>query len=202
MSNRPILKHLDELRAVSGGLDNNCLGALALACCERQFPVYEKAAKGQDWGQIEDLYSCIEEGWRWLKASNRVPLSLTYSQLAESLAPEPVDAASSAASDICFAVSALMRFFIEGRSALAIGVCETSVNLLDALIYSLTELAVNSQNDLIIDQHELMVTELDRQRDDLNVVQTILFSEKEIAAFRQRHRGVSLFESYWYPDDY
>jgi len=94
-----------------------------------------------------------------------------------------------------------MNFIRTGNLSYAIGVSETSFNIVDALVYAISGIEINSANDDLIDAHELMQSELGRQQNDwLDLKSSPLGNF--VTTLRSRSTGVSVANNYWYPSGY
>jgi uncharacterized protein YjaG (DUF416 family) len=179
------------------------LGAFAASCCERQLPIYQKAASGQSWDRFEILRKHLDAVWLWIQQQGKSQIAENAPLECErSAPPEPFDGGTTAATDVAFSVSALMSFIKSNDLDCLMGISETSYNLIDALIYAVSGLEINSDNDAVIDRHELMQMELTRQYSDLSDLLQTEDLLKTGAELRTRAVESCLAGNVWFPDDY
>ena len=85
------------------------------------------------------------------------------------------------------------------RREYALGSVETSFNLIDALIYSFSDMDINENNDTIVDVHQVMVSELERQQQDFLDVQLYRDNPDDLRSIlRNRSKGASLAGELWF----
>jgi len=80
-------------------------------------------------------------------------------------------------------------------------VSETAFNVVDALVYAITDREPGGENDPTVDHHPLMLAELRRQGDELSRVKQKL-DQASVLRIKQENAGVSILNGLWFPPGY
>lgn len=179
------------------------LGIFALACCERQFPVYVKAAIGEPWGAPEILRNYLDLAWKFFKGELERKFSeLDIDTCVNCAHYDPVATNEIVAADVAYSVSGVVSFLVSLDPDYIFGTSETSFNMLDSLIYALLDCEMTSESDKIVDQHELVQAELMCQQSDLKLISNSENINSTIEVLKRRVVTSSIFGDLWYPKDY
>ena len=187
--------YLEKLKYASESWSKIQLSYYALACCERQLSIYKKASDCTSWNKFDILAENMKSAWTRLES-----VSFSAAKKCENCAPpEASNDVTSAASDVAFSIGATMRFIASNRREYALGSAEISFNLIDALIYSFSDMDINENNDTIVDVHQVMVSELERQKQDFLDVQLYRDNPDDLRSIlRNRSKGASLAGELWF----
>ncbi len=198
MKNRPLLDHVDYLQEELPKLGAKDLVAYSCSVIERQVCVYKKATGSEVWGDPDLFKKYLEICWGSLVEKSvfekNFPEERFYdSQLAEGAAVY--------AEEVMFSLANTFDYvFFAGEDDFAIQASEASLNILDALCYDLMKLEVSSKNDLIVDTHELIKIEVQRQSRDFKYLLSNSYSSEWIEHVRSRNE--CLVGEQWFGDDY
>lgn len=200
---RPLFEFARLLRRESQSLSQADLLVFSLACCERQFPVYCRAALGNAWDQSEVLRHALDYAWGVIRVDPGMKFNQLLVEKCIDAAPnDPEVAQDLAAAEIAYSISNVISFGLAGDVEYVMAVSETSFNSIDALIYSNSGLEVNSVGDVDVDTHEIMQEEIRCQKNDLSdIIRAGDFFDKSRLLYG-RNVGKSMFNEMWYPDEY
>lgn len=191
------------LKNESNLLTKNDLGIFALVCCERQFPVYFKAAIGKPWGAPEILRNYLDLAWKYFKGElKRIFSELDTDACVNCAHYDPVATNEIVAADVAYSVSGVVSFLVSLDPDYIFGASDTSFNMLDSLIYALLDCEVTSESDKIVDQHELVQAELICQQSDLKLISDSENISSTIEILKRRVVTSGIFGALWYPKDY
>ena len=196
-----MFKQIENLHRIVETLDSRMLTCFALGCCERQFPIYARACDGQFWSNSTVLRGYLDTVWEEIGSANSLTLDAAII-CADSAPVDPVETKIYAAADVAMSIAALIRYVVTGDISHVITIAEKSYDLINELVYALTDLEINTKNNILVDSHPLMMLETARQENDLLQLKTSEFDENTISLTRSRSVGVSIFEDEWYPDGY
>jgi uncharacterized protein YjaG (DUF416 family) len=179
------------------------LGLFGLACCERQYPVYVKATLGESWGSPTLLRKSLDAAWEYFQGNNTIsPSTFDAEACANCAHDDPIEANEIVASDVAYSVGSLMSFINSKNDIYVFDISKTSFAIIDALIYALMDSDVNSSNDRLVDEHELMKNEVARQKADLESIRQNGSLEHLASSLKNRNYGLSVFGDAWYPEGY
>jgi hypothetical protein len=196
MPTRPLSLHRKTIEAALGKVSAQHAFAFAAACAERLWPVYERAAEGKPWAMQAVLRSSLDAVWDWLMGQRERP------RLAEQCERAVFDANSDAEEDngafqAANSVYGLAAIVEQDQPHYSAQSAVSNLDLLDAFLYDLLDLTVSPENDLIVDGHELMQREMQRQLADLSLLSQLVGPDL-VQTLRDRARGQSVLGDYWY----
>jgi hypothetical protein len=170
--------------------------AFVAACAERQWPVYERAAEGKPWANQAVLRSSLDAIWDWLMGRRERPC------LAERCERAVFDANSDAEEDsgafhVTNSFYGLAAIVEEDQPQYSAQSAVSNLDLVDAFLYDLLDLPGSPENDLLVDGHELMQREMQRQLADLSLLSQP-FGPELVQTLHDRAQGGSVLGDYWY----
>lgn len=168
---RPLLVHLNMLKIELIKLDHTQLVLFSTLCCERSFLAYKRSSLNRNWSGDKIIRLFLDKVWHWLGGASGVPVFNFENILPE----EAFDSSSATAIDVVDALSCLSRLLGEGDKNESLYISELCLNIVDGLAYDNVDLPVNSTNDLVVDEHELIRKEISRQVRDFNGVKDGIF---------------------------
>ena len=190
-----MLKHVAKVEVAAATYSERGMIAFAAACCERQLPVYERVGAVAEWGHSETLRKILNYVWSWLSEEEVSPPVYDFD---EAIPPdEPVEGGD-AAMNVAGMFDLLLKLPADYDAQSVGWVAENGLNLLDALLYEVLDLKINSANDEVVHNHELIKLEIGRQEQDLSLVRDGL-TANECFQLRQQSVGRSIFGKLWYP---
>ena len=193
---RPLLVHYEKVEKTVENLDPKKAFAFGAACAERQWPVYVKASEGKPWEKQSDLRKALDDIWNWLLGSGNRPQGNW--QRCENAVLDAVNDVENAARMVAGSFFSLAYGVENDKPSGCVQVAVNGLDLLDSFVYDLLKLPVNSENDLLVDKHELMRDEMQRQQDDLKLVASDPMSPAVVRELRARSVGRSILQNYWY----
>jgi hypothetical protein len=192
----PLLAHMETVEAAVESLDPKKAYAFGAACAERQWPVYVKASEGKPWEMQSDLRMALDDIWSWLLGSGNRPQGNW--QRCENAVLDAVNDVENAARTVAGSFYGLAYGVENDKLRECAQVAVNGLDLIDSFVYDILNLPVTSENDLLVDQHELIRNEMRRQEDDLKLVVSKPMSPAVIRELRARSLGRSILQDYWY----
>jgi hypothetical protein len=168
----------------------------AAACAERQWPVYERASEGKAWEMRSILRGSLDAIWDWLAGGDERPRLAEQCERAvfdENSADDEDDGAFAVANSF-YGLAAIVE---EDQPHYSAQAAVSNLDLVDAFVYDLLGLETSAENDRIVDGHELMQREMQRQLADLSMLSQP-FGPALVQMMRGRAEGVSVLGDYWY----
>ena len=95
------------------------------------------------------------------------------------------------------AVATLIEYTKNPHVSKIRSIAETSLNIIDALIYDITGFENGEESNRYVDSHSLMRSEMDRQQRDLAVLRGP-HSRNDVIRLKQEATFASLTGNYWY----
>lgn len=189
--------HLKRLEGVLESLDSSQAFAIAAACAERQWPVYDRASQGRPWSQADALRRTLDAVWDWLLRKRGRPKG--FAHLCESAILEEIeDDAANAASEVARAFFGLASIVESDKKDHVLYAAKENLSFIEAFLSDLLGIVPSSENVAVIDGHELMQAEIARQRTDLDLVSRGAPLPPVVEQLRAGSEGVSVLGSYWY----
>jgi uncharacterized protein YjaG (DUF416 family) len=195
-SNRPYFSHMTAVEAGLTKLPASSAFAFASACVERVWPVYERASVGKSWSRQSVFRQNLDAIWCSIR--DQVPLSEDAERSSEAaIIEEDVSSSAWAARDAMVSLFALIQIIRSRKPGACRSVAKENLSFLDSFLYELTGLKISKSNDLVIDNHELMRTEMARQMSDLELLRQPL-TPTLLQDVRNRSAGKSILGECWY----
>jgi len=182
---RRSLKHLIDLQARASKFSTDQARAFCLLCIERQKFAYDKATtivRAEDSNAAREYLDIL---WRQQTPPN--PLQLI----------EPTYEAEDAAANFIYSVYEFSEIKAGNIAKPCRAVAEMSLDIVDSLAYSISELPVNSANDQVIDGGPLMSDEIARQEEDMRALEAM--SSVDFSALKANSR-IDLTQGWWFLD--
>jgi hypothetical protein len=196
MPTRPLLQHRHGIEELLRGVSPQHAFLFAAACAERQWPVYARAAAGKPWALPAVLRGSLDAVWDWLLGRRERPR--LAEQCERAIFDENTDAEEdNAAFHVANSFYGLAAMVEEDQPQYSAQAAASNLDLVDAFLYDLLDLPVAAANDLVVDSHELMQREMQRQLADLSALSQP-FGPELVETLRGRARGESLLGDYWY----
>jgi hypothetical protein len=194
---RSFLAHIETVKKTIKKLDPKRAFAFGAACAERQWPVYVKASEGKPWEMQSDLRKALDDIWSWLLGSGNRPQGI-FQRIEGAIFDDAVKDVENAARIVAGSFVGLAYGVENHKLDECAQVAVNGLNLIESFVYDILNLPVTSENDLLVDQHELMDNEMRRQEDDLKIVVSEPMSPAVIRELRARSLGVSILQNYWF----
>lgn len=171
--------------------------ALAAACAERQWPIYERASAGKPWSQPEVLRRALDAVWDWLLRKRGRPQGLAR-QCEAAILDEIEDDEDQAASNVANMIYGLASVVESERKDQVLFAARENLAFIEAFVSELLDLAPTPENMPAIESHVLMQAEIRRQQDDLALLSRGVSLPAVIEGVRLKSSGVSILGDYWY----
>jgi hypothetical protein len=157
-----------------------------------------KSLGGKVLGKQAILRSALDSIWGWLLKLHVRPQGLR--QLCETAILEELeDEAAGDAREVAGSFYSLSYAVEENNMRDCFQVLSNGLNIVEAFVYGeLLKLRITSENDLVVDQHELIHREIRCQEQDLALVQNNPSISLVISELRKRSKGQSILGDYWY----
>lgn len=198
MGKRPYLRHLETVERALERMKGRKPFIFAAACAERLLPVYVRAADGAPWNSYAALRRVIDDVWNWCGGQGPAPHGLAVVCDAAIL-DEPEDDVSNVAARVATALFGLASSVEEGLLEGCAQSADNNLGLVEAFVYEqLLDLNVTPDNDIIVDRHVLMTTEMQRQVLDLGDLAGDRSIESEVSLLRDRSKGQSVLGEHWF----
>src|SRR4051794_1730350 len=196
MATRPVLLQMKRVEEALRTVSPQHAFLLAAACAERQWPVYERASAGKPWEMQAVLRGSLDAIWDWLSGRterSRLAEQCERAGFDENSDDEADNGAFSAANSF-YGLASIVQ---EDQPRYSAQSAVSNLDLVDAFVYDLLDLETSAENDLIVDAHELMQREMQRQLADLDSLSQPFGSEL-VQTLRGRAQEVSVLGDYWY----
>ena len=193
----PLLAHMETVEATVESLDPKKAYAFGAACAERQWPVYVKASEGKPWEMQSDLRMALDDIWRWLLGSGNRPQGI-FQRIESAIFEDAVKDFEIAARMVAGSFVSLAYGVENDKLSECAQVAVYGLDLIESFVYDILNLPLTSENDLLVDQHELIRNEMRRQQDDLKFVVSEPMSPEVIRELRARSLGESILQNYWF----
>jgi hypothetical protein len=194
--NRPYFRHLTAVEVGLTKLPASSAFAFGSACVERFWPIYQRASAGKSWNRQTVFRENLDAVWSFVR--DQVPLSEDAERSSEAaILEEDVSSSAWAARDAMVSLFCLIQIIRRQKPGDCRHVAKENLSFLDAFLYKLTGLKICKSNDLVIDNHELMQTEIARQTSDLELLRQPLTPDL-LQDVRNRSAGKSILGEYWY----
>jgi hypothetical protein len=164
---RPVLIHSKFVEATIREMPAKAVFVFGAAICQRVWPVLLDGLRRTENRDANELTAKFTAVWKSLAglAASPSPIAPAFDKAIPSpeLALEDDPFFDSAGMLSSFAES-----FDQGRPEGIIYVSDAPLSLLDSILYDSSDMEVSDENDLIVDNHPLVVRELERQKADLS----------------------------------
>jgi len=194
---RSLLAHIETVEKTIENLDQKKAFAFGAACTEHQWPVYVKASEGMPWEMQSDLRKALDDIWRWLLGSGNRPQGI-FQRIESAIFEDAVKDFEIAARMVAGSFVSLAYGVENDKLSQCAQVAVYGLDLIESFVYDILNLPVTSENDLLVDQHELIRNEMRRQQDDLKFVVSEPMSPAVIRELRARSLGESILQNYWF----
>jgi|GEM_PF-6448821 len=195
MGRRKMLDHLDQVEAAIRSLPREGAFGFAVSCSERQYPVYERASRGKDWGRSELMRSCLDDLWAWVTRGTPLPQNLLAGSSQMLFNDDHVQPSDWMAFDIANTFNDLVANALEGD----VGVChlpgQISLEIIDTFLSDSLDLPQGTETDSFVDKHELTLIEMELQNE---TILALARSIEEIGRIRTMSEARSILGSMWY----
>jgi uncharacterized protein YjaG (DUF416 family) len=181
--------------------------AFAASCCERAFPNYVAFSTQERWGDAAVLRSVLDAVWDFLLINRAIEDEIpSLRRRCESVTPksddfEPKTAISAASitagQEAALMVTLLLEFCRDKQTSYAVRVATFARDTIDAYVQARDEIAASDpQLEEKVVHHQLMRTELERQRSDLALLTKVRESglvtfAKNVRAFKVSNIGLT-----------
>jgi hypothetical protein len=179
-----IPKHLVDVRLRARSLDLNNVLVFCLSCMERQKFAYDRAVTVVSSEDSALAREFLDRMWASQSPSSPLPLI------------EPKFDAEMAAANFAYATYTLVDLDLENSIKCCAEIAEFGLNLVDSLAYSLAKIPVTSANDELLFQGEIIQTEINRQRDNLLVLERTPNHQNRAELKLSAMKDITL--GYWY----
>src|SRR5262245_28617391 len=195
MATRPLSRHRKRVEDALGKVSSPHAFAFAAACAERLWPVYERAADGEPWAMQDDLRSSLDAIWDWLMGRRERPRLAEQCERAvfDANSDAEEDSAAFQAANSLYGLAAMVE---EDQPQYSAQSAVSNLDLLDAFLYDLLDLPASAESDLLVDGHELMQREMQRQLADLSLLSQP-FGPELVQTLRDRAQRESVLGDYW-----
>lgn len=185
------LEHLRDVQKRIQGLKAEGAMVFGLACAERQFAAYSRAAKGQPWARPHVLRAGLDAGWAL--AEHGIALPRETREACRDAIPDAANLDSEGkvvAFTAANSISDLLDALADGELAYGAFTAARAIDLLEVMLDAMG----SSESAEAISQGEIS-----RQRGDLDRLEGA--SGVVVSAVRRESEGVSVFGSEWFPDE-
>jgi hypothetical protein len=196
MSTRPVLLQMKTVEDALRGVSARHAFLFAAACAERQWPVYERASAGKSWEMRSVLRGSLDAVWDWLLGRAERPRLAAQCERAvfDENSDDEADNGAFAAANSVYGLASIVQ---EDQPRYSAQSALSNLDLVDAFLYDLLDLEASAANDLVVDAHELMQREMQRQLADLDSLNEP-FGSDLVQTLRGRAQGESVLGDYWY----
>lgn len=187
---------IDHLNVVESGVNNlspNGAFGFALACVERQLPVYQRASIGRPW-TLEGIRDATDQAWNRL--IDDVELTPDFIEQCRECCPADdyqSDASVVAANLISNSAIDLLTAIRDGEASYCHFPAYRNIDLLELLCDELNE------SESIEQLKQLIDVEIEHQNQDLCEMKESTEPDR-LQRIRVSSRGKSLFNEIWFPD--
>lgn len=177
----PLGTYMLQLRDRVSSLPEAQTWAFGVASLERQWPIYARAAEGRPWDHRPELRGVLDRLWAWVAGGQRPHGILDICEQAQfvdytgerpDLEYELQNDGEGAAADVIVGFISLAEVVASDEPEECYYVAQKALDLVQAFVYDyeLPHLAVGSDSDVIVDQHELVRNAVRQQEDDLALI--------------------------------
>jgi hypothetical protein len=164
---RPVLIHSKFVEATIPEMPAKAVFVFGAAICQRVWPIFLDGLRRTENRDANELTAKFTAVWNSLAGLAASPSPIAPAFLEAVPSPElPLEDAPFF--DSAGMLSHFAEIFDEGRPKDMIYVSDAPLSLLDGIFYDSSDMEVSDENDLIIDNHPLLVRELKRQKADLS----------------------------------
>lgn len=166
-----VLEHDNSIKDNYSSLSRFQKAVFLCLVCERQYPVYVHYAQGQDWENVSELRRLLNECWEWsisfgITRSPRMPNSHDFLKVAGGVAGIGLEA------DPFWSIEYLVDFIANEENNLAGYSAEKGTHIIFAHLDENEFFNMDLRDsERLIDNHPLMVQEMRRQNEDMQLVQ-------------------------------
>jgi uncharacterized protein YjaG (DUF416 family) len=168
----------------------------AASCCQRQVSVYEKSSAGKDWSNLPLVEKVIGYAWEYLIQSKGIPDNLN-NELNAALPSQPYGNIDNASINCISSLEMLVDMILKNMSGYALDISNSSLDILDTLLYCNLDLQVTPENDIIVYSNELIQKEINRQSSDILRLNKEEYPDVIMSIYREVV-GVDLTNGIWY----
>ena len=197
MARTPYDTHLEQVARIVPTLAPRAAFAVAAACVERMWPIYERAARNQNVSDAKLLRETLDSIWDWIHGVGARPDGASERCERAVVEVTPRDDATSGALDIAVSFSGLAGIVEDDEPDGARQAARSNLDFLGRYLYLMLELRGGSEHDLEVYSHPLVEQEIARQMADLRFAQQAS-DLSQLTELRSRSQGVSLLGSSWY----
>lgn len=188
-----LIEYLDLVEKIANKLPRKQAFGFALACIERQWPVYERSSIDKPWSGA-GLRSSIDQAWQQLIDDQKMPGYLVERCRRSIPCDDDLDdPEATAAHLISHSAIDLLSALQENESSYCHLPATRNFDLLEMLSDEKKETGSGCNIKPLID------LEVKRQRDDL-VTMRVSSNVEQIAALRDTSMTISLFDDAWFPE--
>jgi hypothetical protein len=205
-----VLAHLDWLEGRLGQLWPEQVYAFDLACVERQWPIYERSARGRPWDCGAALRGGIDAMWDWLRGAAQprgfaaVCAEAIFSDTTggrPDLAYKTVDDAEVHALFFVLHLVDLMESIEDERPEECVIWVRRTLDVVDSFIsdHDHPGPCATVDYDALVDQHPLMRNAINQQNADLALVIRAAEVASIIDGLRVQASSQSILMDRWFP---
>ena len=205
-----VLAHLSRLEERLGQVWPDQVYAFDLACVERQWPIYERSARGRPWDRSAALRGGIDAMWDWLRGAAQprgfaaVCAEAVFSDTTggrPDLTYKTVNDAEVHALFFVLHLVDLMESIEEERPEECVIWVRRTLDVVDSFIsdYDYPGPNTTADYDALVDQHPLMRNAMDQQNADLALVTRTAEVASIIDQLRVQTSSQSILTDRWFP---
>lgn len=196
---RKLLIHLDFVKAKIKHFDDIQLKFVALLACKRQSFLYQKAAYGEPWENVIGFNQVIDYAWGNLISAQ----VFNADHYLEDIYP-PADTFGSSigyAEFVCDSLTFLIEMFNKMDSVNNLqNICEIGLNIVDSIGYDVLGFEMNSINDELVDESEVVYYEIERQKRDIEFAEKNNLTDNIIKKYREEFSSEDITLGYWFTE--
>lgn len=193
-----IVIHLNKIESLFGLLTPEKKYTFGTFCAERQWLVYKKATTTKNYNDQILFREILNEIWDWLAEKKNRPENFT-ANCEEAIINKIEDDNDTFASDITVSFYNLIHSVESNEPDEVLQTIEHDLNAIHFLLQDfILNLSVSSENEILIDSHELTLNEINEQNYCLEMLLSSDFSVETVVLLRERATGKSIFGNYWF----
>ncbi len=177
----------DSLRPKIDDLTAGSRLAFLLSCAERLFPNYMAFTTHHAWGKPDALQEALDLGWKSLEGQTVTKVEIANAMSRCEAATPDMDAfgseLASAALDAAVGCALVLELLIGDDSSKVLEGASQTIDTVDMYVQELEQLVPQDPlRERKILRHPLMQDELKRQREDLDVLSQVDWSQQHVVA--------------------
>lgn len=170
-------------------------GFFEIMCVERIWKVYEKACVGKVWDRHIEFRKILDLSWEGILKDLKIHEK--YLLFCDNSFTDNVNDDLDSANNIIVCAVGTLLDEINNNNINISRVISRNFDFLDNFLYIYYGLEVNKKNDEIIDNHELMMNELNHQKKIINKLKETNL-KNEFYIWARKNCGESILGNFWY----